>query len=70
MSRLLLLIAIAVVVYLLVKSYRRNTPRQDKRATEDMVRCVHCGLHLPKGESISSEGNFFCGEEHRDAYRK
>jgi len=70
MSRLLLLAAIAVVVYLLLKSYRRNVPRQDTKAAEDMVRCVHCGVHLPKGESIKADGNFFCGPEHRDAYRK
>lgn len=70
MSRLFLLIAIAVVVYLLIKSYRKNVPRQDKAVVEDMVRCAHCGVHLPKSESILAGGNFFCGAEHRDAYRK
>lgn len=70
MSRLLLLIAIAVVVYLLLKSYRKNPPAQDQPVVEDMVRCVHCGVHLPKSESILSGGNFFCSIEHRDAYRK
>jgi uncharacterized protein len=70
MSRLLLLIAIAVVVYLLLKSYRKSPPAQDQSVVEDMVRCVHCGVHLPKSESILSGGNFFCSIEHRDAYRK
>jgi len=70
MSRLLLLIAIAVVVYLLLKSYRRNAPPQDNPVTEDMVRCVHCGVHLPKSESILAGGRFFCCAEHREAYRK
>ena len=70
MSRLFLLIAIAVVVYLLIKSYRKNVPQQDKTVVEDMVRCAHCGVHLPKGESIQADGHFFCGAEHRDAYRK
>jgi uncharacterized protein len=70
MSRLFLLVAIAVVVYLLFKSYRKSAPRQDQAAAEDMVRCAHCGVHLPKGESIMADGNFFCGAEHRDAYRK
>lgn len=72
MSRLFLLIAIAVVVYLLVKSYRKNVPQQDKNKTvaEDMVRCAHCGVHLPKSESILAGGNFFCCAEHRDVYRK
>lgn len=69
MSRLLLLLAIVVVVFLLFKSYRRNVPRQDAAITDDMVRCAQCGLHLPKGESIQAEGHFFCSAEHRDAYR-
>ncbi|MGA7750666.1 MAG: PP0621 family protein [Gallionella sp.] len=70
MSRLFLLIAIAIVVYLLIKSYRKNIPAQDQPVTEDMVRCAHCGVHLPKSESVLSGGKFFCGVEHRDAYRK
>lgn len=71
MSRLLLLIAIAVVIFLLVRSYRKNAPRQDenKTVTDDMVRCAHCGVHLPKGESVQADGHFFCNTEHRDAYR-
>lgn len=70
MSRLLLLIAIAAVVYLLLKSYRKKTPLQDQAIAEDMVRCAQCGVHLPKGESVQAEGQFFCNVEHRDAYRK
>lgn len=70
MSRLLLLIAIVVVIYLLVRAFRKNAPRQDKPVVDDMVRCVHCGVHLPKGESVQADGQFFCCAEHRDAYRK
>lgn len=70
MSRLLLLIGIAAVVYLLIRSYRKNADQQGKTVAEDMVRCAHCGLHLPKGESIQSDGQFFCGTEHRDTHLK
>jgi len=70
MGRLLLIIAIAVVVYLLIRSFRKQVPQQDVAATEDMVRCAKCGVHLPKGESVEAGGQFFCGAEHRDAYRK
>lgn len=70
MSRLLLIIAIAVVVYLLIRSYRKQVPQQDKPSTEDMVCCAHCGVHLPKGESVQADGQFFCSVDHRDAYRK
>jgi uncharacterized protein len=70
MSRLLLLAAIAAVVYLLIRSYRKEIPRQDQSVAEDMVRCAHCGVHLPKSESIMAGGQFFCSAAHRDAYRK
>lgn len=69
MSRLFLLIAIAVVVYLLIRSFRKNAPPQDRPVVEDMVRCAHCGVHLPKSESILAGGSFFCCAEHRDAHR-
>lgn len=68
MSRLLLLVAIAVLIYLLIRVYRKNKPREDKKTAEDMVRCAHCNVHLPKGESIQSGNDFFCCTEHRDRY--
>lgn len=71
MSRLLLIIVIAAVIYLLLRSFRKQPPQQDKAITaEDMVRCTHCGIHLPKGESVEADGQFFCGTEHRDVHRK
>ena len=70
MNRLLFLIGIAAVVYLLIRAYRKNSTQQDKTVEEDMVRCAHCGVHLPKGESIQSGGQFFCSTEHRDSHLK
>lgn len=68
MNRLLLLMGIAAVVYLLIRAYRKKVDQQGKMAAEDMVRCAHCGVHLPKGESVQSNGHFFCSTEHRDAH--
>jgi uncharacterized protein len=68
MSRLLFLLAVAVVVYLLLRSYRKPAPGQDKDVSapaEEMVRCVQCGVHLPKSESILAGGNFYCSDAHR-----
>ncbi len=66
MSRLLFLLAVVVVVYLLLKSYRRQGPKQDVPGTaEEMVRCAQCGVHLPKSESILAGGNFYCSDAHR-----
>ena len=66
MSRLLFLLAVVVLVYLLLKSFRRQTPRQDASApVEDMVRCAQCGVHMPKSESILAGGNYYCSDAHR-----
>ena len=66
MSRLLFLLAIVIVVYLLLRSYRRQLPKQDVPVSaEEMVRCVKCGVHLPKSESILAGGNFYCSDAHR-----
>lgn len=66
MSRLLFLIAVIVVVYLLLRSYRKQSPKQDVAAApEEMVRCAQCGVHLPKSESILAGGNFYCSDAHR-----
>jgi uncharacterized protein len=74
MGRLFFLLAVAIVVYLLVKSFRsnarKNEPHQGETQTEDMVRCAHCGVHLPRSECILSQGQTFCSPAHRDAYRK
>ncbi len=66
MSRLLFLLAVIAVVYWLLKRYSKTSSRQDTDASgEDMVRCAHCGVHLPKSESILSGGNYYCCDAHR-----
>lgn len=81
MSRLLLLVVAVVVVYLLLKFYRKQLPGKGAQKdndsgenvsaqAEDMVCCVHCGVHLPKHESILADGKFYCSEAHRIAHSK
>lgn len=73
MGRLLFFVLIAVLVFWVVRSYRRGLKKRQEDADkeppsiegEDMVRCTHCGVHLPKSESILSEDKFFCSDEHR-----
>ena len=68
MSRLLFLAIVVAVVYWLLKSYRKRLPGEDVTGqAEDMVRCAHCGVHLPKHESILAGGKFYCSEAHRRA---
>jgi uncharacterized protein len=67
MSRLLFIFAVIAVVYWLLKSYGKQSARQDTPAatSEDMVRCTRCGVHLPKSESILAGGKFYCSDAHR-----
>jgi uncharacterized protein len=66
MSRLIFIFAVIAVVYWLLKSYGKQSPRQDTPAkSEDMVRCAQCAVHLPKSESILAGGKFYCCDAHR-----
>ena len=70
MGKYLLLIGGALLVYWIVRaSLRRRTQeltqRQEKNAAEDMVRCADCGVHLPRGESLTVRGQFYCCVEHQ-----
>jgi uncharacterized protein len=59
-------LAVAVVWWLL-KGYRKSHQRGQAPpapAPEDMVRCAHCGVHLPRSEGHLSDGKVFCSEEH------
>ncbi len=67
MSRLIFLFAIAALVYLLLKSYRKDGSAN--REPEDMVRCAHCGVHFPVSESVRDGDLYFCSAAHRDAHR-
>lgn len=33
-------------------------------APETMVRCAHCGVHLPRSEALLQNGRTWCSEEH------
>ncbi|MFH1604157.1 MAG: PP0621 family protein [Pseudomonadota bacterium] len=67
MSKLLLLILLAIAVWWLAKGFRRNDRNKDASgaAPERMVRCSHCGLYLPQREAVVEGDRFFCCVEHR-----
>nr|WP_220805526.1 PP0621 family protein [Achromobacter sp. UMC46] len=41
---------------------RRNQPAP--AAPESMVRCAHCGIHLPRSEAVLQNGLTWCSAEH------
>ncbi|MDZ7655866.1 MAG: PP0621 family protein [Sulfurimicrobium sp.] len=69
MIKILLLLAGVWLIYSLLKKYSRSLEKDEAappaQIEEDMVRCVQCGVHLPRSEALLSRDEFFCCEEHR-----
>ena len=79
MAKFLLVIAVFIVVYLLLRNVAKkvdtgpgansasapgSAKHGESKLGEDMVRCGICGVHLPTSEAVTSRGDFFCGKEH------
>jgi uncharacterized protein len=67
-GKILLTVLVALIVFWILRNYRRSLGRRDRGALtkpEDMVRCAYCGVHLPRSESVAGGQKFFCTQEHR-----
>lgn len=67
MVKILLLAIIVWLLFLIIKRYNRSLRSGSAKTNESavMVQCQHCGLHIPKEDSIAEEGQYYCCEEHR-----
>ena len=70
---LIRLIILALVIWLIYRMVRQMLakPRAKKpsrpQVGTDMVRCAHCGIHIPDNEALYRDGQPYCSEEHREA---
>ena len=68
MGRLLVLVVLLVLaVWLVRRALRRPTSHEigpSKEKQGELVRCAHCGVHLPRAEARHAEGALYCSEEH------
>jgi uncharacterized protein len=71
MGKLLVLILLVVFGVWLVKRALRNAGKDEgapapvaPKASEELVRCAHCGLLLPRGEARQADGSIYCSEQH------
>lgn len=65
--RLIFLIAAITLVYWLWRRFARsNKARKQAKPVEaqPMVRCVQCGVHLPREHALAREQQWFCSREH------
>jgi uncharacterized protein len=76
-AKFLLLIAVFIIAYLVIQHSARRGKVGEQRPRpgpgkshsgtappENMVRCGVCGVHLPRSESLTSSGVYYCSEEH------
>jgi uncharacterized protein len=61
-------LAIAIIRQLLSHPQPRRQQRPSL-GSHDMVRCRHCGLHVPRDEAVSNGDHHYCSEKHRLADR-
>ena len=68
MGRLIVLVLLVVLaVWLVRRALRRPASREpgpSKETQGELVRCAHCGVHLPRAEARETEGALYCSAEH------
>jgi uncharacterized protein len=71
---LIRLITIGLIVWLLYRMLMRVLNKSDEQRrvpprgiARDMVKCSHCGIHIPVDEAVCKDGVCYCSAEHRDA---
>ena len=67
---LIRILLIALVAWLLLRMLKNWVNKKAVTRTkstdelETMVRCQHCGLHIPKNEALQSANRYYCSQEH------
>lgn len=74
MVKWLLVIAVVVLGYFWWRQQRlekrraqrpRPAPGADAAAPAPMIRCRHCGVHLPAADAVRGALGPYCSDEHR-----
>ena len=68
---ILLTLSIAALVWLLRRAFVSDADRTRPGAREsgddaadELVRCAHCGVHVPRIDAQTQDGRHFCSREH------
>lgn len=72
----IVILALFLVARLLARHHAKQAeppradslPRQNTAASvnqpENMVRCAHCGIHMPRSDAFLVNGETWCSDEH------
>ena len=72
MKYLVVLLVIGAVFWLWRHNRRQDireaqAQQQASRVPQAMVRCAHCGVHLPRGDAVLEGAHmYYCSTAHRD----
>ncbi len=70
---LIRLIAVALAVWIIILIAKQLFARPARRVQpaarnaslpKDMVRCAHCGLHIPEVEAVTQQDRHYCSQHH------
>jgi uncharacterized protein len=69
MRLIVLIVLVVLAVWLIRRALRGPVHKTDLQNQADgppgeLVRCAHCGLHLPRAEARQAAGVLYCSEEH------
>lgn len=70
MKYLFWLLVMVLVWWAFKRSHKpasQGSTTQSSAAPQDMARCAHCGIHLPRDEAVRGEKGLYCSTEHRSA---
>ena len=69
MKYLLLLLLVGLLWWAFTRTRKPQAPDTDScaSAAQDMARCAHCGIHLPKDDAVLGDKGLYCSTEHRTA---
>ena len=69
----LLLLGVVALVWLVRRAFDPTSGRSGADGAarphsagkvDELVRCAHCGVHVPRIEAQSRDGRYFCSREH------
>ncbi len=71
MPGILRLIILGLIIWLVIRLYRRlssgtsgQKPDAAARPVENMVRCEVCGVHIPEKHALEKNHHYYCSQAH------